>query len=188
MPARTYTGEQRHTALAVYAEHGAAEAARQTGIPRGTISAWASRQHPADPGDTAAMERRAQLADAHEVQRLTLTQRRALLADLLLAEAERCVRDARRPYMVHSWKDGQIVTGTLPKPPALERQRLISAAGDAVERAQLLTGGATSRPELLADPAERRVRVGRLRDEVAERRRLRDGGEPVDGADVVADA
>lgn len=40
---RTYTDAEKAEALALYAEVGAAEAARQTGINRGTIVSWASR-------------------------------------------------------------------------------------------------------------------------------------------------
>jgi transposase-like protein len=38
-----YQPELKAQALAIYVEHGGAEAARQTGIPNGTIRSWAHR-------------------------------------------------------------------------------------------------------------------------------------------------
>lgn len=43
MPRTNWSTEARKRALELYAEHGAAHAARVTGIPVGTIKAWSSR-------------------------------------------------------------------------------------------------------------------------------------------------
>jgi hypothetical protein len=145
---RTYTAEEREAALAVYAEEGAGEASRQTGIPRGTISCWAFKAgiKPVDPAKNAALlaQRQAELA-----------QWRQDIADKLYVAAERFVRET---------EEAEATT--------TDKKNLITAAAIAIDKAQLLTGAATGRVEHAAtdDGAEW---VARKRDDLAERRQAK---------------
>jgi transposase-like protein len=52
---RTYTAKQREEALALYVEHGPAEASRRCGIPSTTIRQWGKRSGKTSPrADRAA--------------------------------------------------------------------------------------------------------------------------------------
>lgn len=81
MPKRRYTDDERAAALEHYLAHGPAEASRLTGIPAATIRSWASRENLTDT-------RNATVAAAVAARKLTFEERRAALADRLLAEAE----------------------------------------------------------------------------------------------------
>lgn len=147
--ARTvWTPEQKAAALDLYAQHGAAEAAKATGIPSGTIKAWAHRQ-PALQLRQQETTRTA-IVIAKERQRRTIEERRARMLELLAEIAE---LGAEREI-------------DLLADPNVSLRDVVGARTRAIHDLQLLSGGVTSRSEQ-ADP---RTRVAHLKDELAERR------------------
>lgn len=148
MAERKYTDTQRDDALALYVEHGACEAARRTGIPQKTISSWAARAG-------VQSDAPAKTADATAAAAMKWAQRRVDLADelgrvsaVLAAAAEAA---AQRD-------DGR------------SAQAFMTGAAIGVDKAELLTGRATSRAAVLSDAAGRAAEAAGVRDEIAERR------------------
>lgn len=128
---------------------GTNETSRRTGVPAPTLSRWAK-----DAG--IVIDRAAQTVAAAESTRLKWAQRREEIPDevgTVLAEILEKCREATSGRDAHGYA---------------------MAYGTLIDKAQLLTGGPTSRHEHL-DAQRRRDRVAELRDEVAERRALKDG-------------
>lgn len=142
----------RERALAIYAEKGPAEASRQTGIPRGTIS-----QQARAAGITVIRTSRTREATA--AAKLSMEQRRAELADTLL---ERAIVEAQRlgekvtERRVSS--NGTLVTWEEPEPLPADRRNIAQTLSTLVEKSNLLSGQATARTETL-DPAEAREKL-----------------------------
>jgi len=150
--ARTYTPEQKDAALALYREHGPAEAGRRTGIPGATIRSWAHRS--AEDASEGAEQTRA----ATEAARLSWAQRRAQLTDetgTVAAQMLERIKVSKR---------------------SSDARALAQAFSVLIDRAQLLDGGATSRVEV-ADPEDLAARVRGLRDDLATRRLGKAGAE-----------
>lgn len=127
MQRQRWTPEQKADALRLLAEHGKAEAARRTGIPAGTIASWGVRCHVAAPTPEAlrpVVEAR-QIAWAH--RKLDFGERLATLAGK--------AADALEERL-----DNRVATGI--------RDHAATIAL-LVDKAQLLTGGATSRDEVV---------------------------------------
>ena len=84
MPKRRYTDDERAAALALYAEAGPTAVQDTLGIPKGTVTGWAK---------TAGIGtvRNERTAAATEAMALDAAERRAVLADRLLAIAEQAV-------------------------------------------------------------------------------------------------
>ena len=78
-----WTPEQKQEALRIYEKLGPAEASRQTGIPKGTIKSWASRDELQPVATVAADNMKA----ANEVLSLTRDQKRIKLQDEVLDKA-----------------------------------------------------------------------------------------------------
>lgn len=150
----TYTPEQRAEALTLYAKHGPGEAARRTGIKRGTISVWAQRA-----GVTC--NSRETMAAAREVAVLTRQERTIRLSASLLAVAEREIEGLTKP--VHTRKvaaSGKLIEwDDLPEP--ADRRQMVTIAAIAIDKSQLLVGEATSRVERI-EPAEAESEIQRL--------------------------
>jgi hypothetical protein len=125
----------RERALAIYLERGTAEASRETGVPKGTIAAWASRNGTA----TLAPERLARAAQTAEARReLHLAE----LADDLVTIARDRAKRLRQSITADS-----------------ERE-IAQVMGIAIDKMQLLTGKATVRVE--AVEAKQREVLGKL--------------------------
>jgi hypothetical protein len=116
-----YRNAQRAEALELYVEHGPAEASRRTSIPRATISQWARRAG-------VTVTRRQRTAAATETARLTWGQRRADLAVRLGEVASDLLE------RIHDAEPGE--ARALARPLEL-----------CIEKAELLSGGVTSRNE-----------------------------------------
>lgn len=168
MPPTAWTDDQRNQALAVYVTDGPAAAAAATGIPRGTIASWAHRAGV----HSVATEK---LTTALELQHLTLAARRAELAERLYAEAGALLDQLWTPATVHSFdKDGGFHTGELDEPTFRDKQAIVTSAAILVDKAQLLSGEATERPDgSMMTTEERRARLTGLVDELETRRRER---------------
>lgn len=140
-----YTVEQRAEALALYRDHGPREAARRVGCKPSTIVGWAKDAGVRTFGST-------QTAAATEKIKVTMEARRAKLAERLLEVAANLVEriDSTRTA-------------------AGDARALAIPVGIFVDKSQLLSGAATSRPETV-EPAERARRLAEVRDELASRR------------------
>ena len=148
MPQQAWAPDVRERALAIYLELGNAEASRQTGVPKGTIAAWAHRKGV----QTHAPETLARAVETSEARReMNLAE---LAEDLVVIARERAKR-LRQSITANS-----------------ERE-IAQVMAIAIDKAQLLTGKPTARTEIL-EPEETRRQVGELRDELAERRKRRE--------------
>ena len=142
---RTYTPAQRKEALALYEEHGPAEASRRTGIPSPTIRTWAMRDG-----------RTTRVPPSHKTRAATGAARRSW--------AEHRLELAAKTGAVADELLGRILAARR----ASDVRALATGFAALVEKGQLLDGGATERVEL--SEAERIERVRALRDQLAERR------------------
>jgi hypothetical protein len=127
---------------------GTQETARRTGVPAPTLSRWAAAEGIESPNAERT-------ASANEATRLAWVQRRGQLVDRLGDVSAELLEKARNAD-------------------AREAQAFMTAVAIGVDKAQLLSGSATSRHEVL-DAQRRRERVDRLQDELAERRTAKDG-------------
>jgi transposase-like protein len=134
----TYTQEQREQALALYAEHGPAEASRRIGIPRATISKWASRAGLVTVGaQKTAAATKAATARAAE--------KRAALKPLLLDKATDLINRMDEPMTEYVGQQGKEVT--YERPPASDCKHYATAAAILIDKLRLEEGQATSRDE-----------------------------------------
>lgn len=145
MPAPKWTPDQKAEALRIYATQGSGPAASQTGIPMGTIRSWALRTGVAA---SCTEQRRATV----EASRLHWAERRGVMVEEIGAVAHMALAQT-----VQALEEGK----------TRDAKDLATTMAILVDKAQLLSGGATSRSEH-ADP---RARVAHLKDELAERRR-----------------
>lgn len=158
MPAPKWTAEQKAEALRLYAEVGAGEAARRTGIPQPTISSWARR-------NGVQCGAPARIAAAVEASKLSMEARKAKLADDLMDDIQRvrgqlfapCVE--RKPVVV---SDGarigshvEIIDVDLSQPSFSEQKAIMTTIAIAVDKVQILTGEATERVDHVGLPVER---------------------------------
>lgn len=138
MGRRTYTPEQKAEALALYAEIGGAEAARRTGISKGTLQSWAHRAGV----HSVATERTEAAVKAMQAQ---WAERRAVMIDeigavahMALMRAEQCI--------------------TRENPSGRDAKDFATTMAILIDKAQLLTGDATSRHEtVVTDQLDREI-------------------------------
>lgn len=141
MSASTATDEEKAYALALYSEHGPAEASRRTGINESTIKSWARRNGVAP---VALENRRA----AVEAKRVSVAQRKLDLARNLLGDIERLRGQLFARCVAHHWdKDGGFHEHELGEPTFGDKKALATSLAILVDKVQLLTGEATSRTE-----------------------------------------
>ena len=139
-----YTVAQKAEALELLATVGLNEAARITGIPVGTIASWGSRSGVKAPevNRTKAM-RTAQIA--WSVRRATLADQLGEVAELATAKLRQLI------------EDDQVRAGDLAR-----------ALAVVIDRAQLLSGGATVRAETVERTPEAEAEVARVLNLVRE--------------------
>lgn len=148
MARRTFTDEQRAEALALYAEHGAAEAARMMGIAKGTVMSWASRAG-------LAMHATETTTVATEASLASLAQRKAQLASDLMGDIERLRKQLFAPCVerkVVTLSGGQTGSSTWDivdieheQPSFTDQRACMTSIAIAVDKVQILTGEATER-------------------------------------------
>jgi hypothetical protein len=143
-----YTPEQRTQALALYVEHGPAETERHTGIPRRTIATWARRAG-------LKTDAPSKTAKATAAAAMKWAQRRVVLADKLGQVSEQLAGAAQ---------------AAVAKGDGRNAQAFMTAAAIGVDKAELLTGRATSRSVTLSDASSRAAELAQVRDELKERR------------------
>jgi transposase-like protein len=146
MQRTSYTPEQKAAALALLAQVGKAEAARRTGIPAGTIAAWGSRTGVSAPTPEA-------LRPVVEARQLAWAERKVALASKLGDAADLAVAELTARIQTKTIGDRELIT----------------ALTALVDRAQLLTGEATSRPEVLGGEPAPRAKLVSIVGALAER-------------------
>jgi len=92
--ARSYTDAEKADAVAIYLEHGLAEAHHRTGIPKPTLRDWARKagHDPAELGSRTAAKTKA----ATEAHTLGMAEKRALLREELATAALHHVRQSAK--------------------------------------------------------------------------------------------
>jgi len=144
---RAWSPEIRAAALATFRTEGADAASQAHGIPAGTVRSWARND-----GVVTELESKATAAVA--AARLSLEQRKTALADRLLVEANRELDLMREPYHEEkivtlggtpttqgSWEVAEVSRDATPG----ERKTMMTTAAIAIDKVQVLTGGATAR-------------------------------------------
>lgn len=146
---RAYTDDERTAALAMYAEAGPTAVEAELGIPKATVASWARR---AGVHTVRAENARAR----NEARSADLEQRRLDLAlglfdDIAALRSQLfapCV--VRKPMSVgieRGVTEIEIIDIELDQPTFAEQTKIMTSVGIAVDKAQLLTGQATSRIE-----------------------------------------
>lgn len=151
MAAKRWSDEQRAEALQLLKSMGPADVAAQLGIPRETIKSWAKR---AGVSGAIVSERRAHV----EAAELTMEARRLESASRAEEEARALLDRMRAPMSyahVKTVSGGQgaaseveTVWVDLPMPTPADQLNLARAYATLMEKVQLLTGEATTRPDL----------------------------------------
>lgn len=155
-----YTDEQKAEATALYSEVGPSEVERRLGIPKGTVTGWAKAEgRTFDSQKTAA-------ATAQSVEI-----RKSRLAEGLLDDAEKLraqLFDATKVF--HFDKDGDFHDAELDQPTFADQKNIMTALAIAVDKLQLLTGGATQRSDDMGR-VELETKLAQF-DELAVRRKV----------------
>lgn len=146
---RQWSAEDRQRAITLAQEVGKAEAARQLGMPAGTIASWL---HRAGIGVAPEMTERMALATA--VRQVTMAERKAALAERLAELAHKATAQLAAKI------DADEVNA----------RDLVAALTAAVDRLQLLTGEATQRTEATVSGEPARERLLAAVSTLAERR------------------
>lgn len=139
MPRRSYTDDQRAEALALYVEHGPSETARQTGIPKATVAAWARRgsvhtEHTSEKTQ-AATEQAAANARAKREQ---------LKRDLLDKAVDLLARMDQPHQEFVGVKGNEVIYD---RAPAVAVKAYATSVGILIDKLRLEEGTATSREE-----------------------------------------
>jgi len=148
-PVAQWSPEQREIALGLLrAGNALADVHRRTEIPKQTLSRWAHEADIHPPG--------AEQAEA-------------------AANATRIVWAKRREQLIDRFGDvAAALLDRLEDSSAQDVRHLVWSAAVSVDKAQLLSGGVTSRHEQL-DAQRRRGRVEEIADELSQRRAAKDG-------------
>ncbi len=157
-----YSDEEKATAVALLQAVGPAEAARQLGISKGTISSWASRAGVYSDAAASAT------AAAIEARTLTIAERKAALADGLMLDAQRIRaelfrgRIERKAFGPGKDHDSEVVDIEYSTSSDTQRKTAVESIAKIVETVNLLTGEATQRIEQLTGdgtPAPERAKA-----------------------------
>lgn len=147
---RRWSDEDKTTALDMLRDGvGTREVSRRTGVSSSCLSRWAKAAG-------IVVDRAAQTTEATEATKLKWAQRRDLLVDRFGEVAQQLL-------------DRAVADDTDPG----DTRHLIWSAAVSVDKAQVLSGGVTSRHEIL-DAQRRRSRVEEIADELAARREVRE--------------
>lgn len=137
--ARTYTPEEKERALKLFADQGAAAAARETDIPRTTISRWAST--------SGVMSDRAEKTRvATEAAAVHAAAKREALKSASRERALDLIERMAHAHIEFVGKDGR--REEIDKATAGACKDYAIAAGVLIDKAELLDGRATSRNEI----------------------------------------
>jgi hypothetical protein len=130
-------GDKKLEAKLIYETEGLATAINKTGIPKGTIAAWASREKWKSVQTSVTEQTRA----ANEVNEANLKERKLGIAGRIASRLEETLDDMRSTK-------------------SADRKNLAVVVGVLFDKLQLATGGATSRSDSVAAPrAEKEERL-----------------------------
>jgi len=157
MQRKRWTAAEKAEALAIMAAEGLAAAAERTGIPQGTIASWGHR------GGVRAPDAE-QTKSAVATRVATMAQRKATLAEGLLADVERLRAELFAPVLerkVVTVRGGHADQGTVAeivdvkhaRPSPADQKRLAEAISTMIDKIQLLTGGLTAALGVVEAPA-----------------------------------
>lgn len=158
---RRFTDSEREAAVTLALEVGTAKAAEQLDLPKGTVATWVHRAGHVGGGGAE------QVRSAVEARQLVTADRKTALAGRMLSHAERMLAQLEQPVVEkvvkvvsEGWRMGQateVVEVEYDRPPTGDQKRIVEAVAILVDKIQLLTGEATSRPDLFrsAEPVER---------------------------------
>lgn len=132
-----YTPEQKAHALALLAEVGKAEAARRTGIAAGTIASWGSRNGVSAP---EAGKMAQQVTASWQIRKVALGEKLGTLCE-------------KMAQGIDDRLDAKSIAGV---------RDLAASIAILVDRAQLLTGGATARTEVVERTPEAEAEVAQV--------------------------
>jgi len=136
MPVMKYTDEQRTEALALYVEHGTAEAARLFGVSPRTIRRWANEEGLAAARDKTLTDAGERLKVRHETMREEL---RVRFLESALDALDRMTEE----HVDYRGKDATRVTW--PMAPAREMKDYATTAAICVDKYRLEMGETTDR-------------------------------------------
>lgn len=171
----THDEQTRARALELAQQVGCSNAARELGVKLSTVKSWVRR---AGVQPAGAAER----LPAIQASIASLAERKAAMADGLLADAQRLRAQLFAPVVekhVTTVSDGremgshvEVVDVPLGRPKPSDQRQIMVALAIAVDKVQILTGEATERIEQLtrestAEPSER---AREIVDELARRR------------------
>lgn len=159
MARASYTDQQKSDALAAFVEHGPSEAARRTGIPKGTIAAWARR----NGVRTVATENAHEGAEAAAAY---ATAKREQLKRDLLDKATALLARMDEPHQEFVGQAGKEVT--YDRAPAAAVKAYATSVGILIDKLRLEEGAATSREEHV-NVSEVDRELERLADELRSR-------------------
>lgn len=151
MAAKRWSDEQRAEALELLKAAGPTDVARQLGIPVETVKSWARRAGIRAPVTTATRR------EAVEAAELTMEARRLAMAESIAKDVGVILRrlTAATEYVyVKTVGTGEGRSAVeehrvyLDMPTAADTRNLASAAAVLIDKMQLLSGEATSRPDL----------------------------------------
>lgn len=140
-----YTPDERQQAMDLAAARGYRYASDESGVPIGTLKSWMRRA-----GRTVQPERRAELEERQQIASLQWEARRLTMANELGEAAAKAL--ARTVERLDGWttQDGVRMA---PNPREAHGAALTMAI--LIDKAQLLSGGATARTESLDTAMER---------------------------------
>lgn len=159
--------EQRAAAIAVYREHGLAEAHRVSGIPKSTLRDWAKAEG-LDPRELASASLD-QVAAANEAREARIVAMRLELRENLLSAATDMTERLRSPHVDYRGRD--MVEVTFEHAPADACRNYAVAAAVFIDKFRLESGETTGHVQVDRGPVEQqKQRVSKLRDDLRERR------------------
>lgn len=131
MGTKSYTELERQMAIDIYRDRGATAAAKEIGCSRQAIYDWLGEEMSTDDSDLK------ERAERHTVYR-------GLLRDRLIRTALRLVDRCTEPFVAYD-KEG--MPHELEEPPGFEVQKMMTAAGIALDKYRLEMGESTGRTE-----------------------------------------
>ena len=153
--ARTYTADEKARARAIYEADGLAASVDRTGIPKGTISGWVTRErwktHHPEKTRAATATKLAEVDSRRADLALGLMDDIARLRDQLFAPCveRKVVTLAGSRYETGTW---EVVDIDRDQPTFAEQRSIITSVAIAVDKVQVLTGEATQRIEHKGSP------------------------------------
>lgn len=167
MSAARTNPEERAVALAVYREHGLAEAHRRTEVPKSTLRRWAAAEG-LDPRELAgdAVLRTDAANDAREAR---IAGMRLELRENLLASAVEMTERLSLPHVDYRGRDMTKIE--FDHAPADACRNYAVAAAVFIDKFRLESGETTGHVQVDRGPVEQQIaRVKKLRDDLSPRR------------------